>query len=333
MKTSKIVAIICWSLVSLLFVSVLVTGILGGSVFGSFSFEEFANWGNSDNFTVSKEYSVPVGNIDSIDVGWTSGYVDIKPYDGKEIIFTEKSKKELKDKDRLTYNTGSGGKTLTIKFREHPLSFQFFSFGGGVSKGLEVWIPKELSEKLSTLKINCVSADLTVSDVNAVNEDLTTVSGDISLEKITGDKIKLSSTSGDVKLKNVTAKNTFNVHTVSGEIDGDAETSSLNTDTVSGDTNVTGKFSEITAHSVSGYCIFESSVCPRTVEIETVSGDATLKIPENDGFDANFSTVSGDLNCNFAALVEKKHVLYKTGVNKFNFHSVSGDVFVKESKK
>ena len=37
------------------------------------------------------KYHVPVDEIDSIEVEWISGRINIEPYDGEEIVFSEKA--------------------------------------------------------------------------------------------------------------------------------------------------------------------------------------------------------------------------------------------------
>jgi DUF4097 and DUF4098 domain-containing protein YvlB len=60
--------------------------------------------------------------------------------------------------------------------------------------------------------------------------------------------------------------------------------------------------------------------------ISTVSGDAELSIPENDGFTVKYEKVSGDFECEFPITTSKNTGTYKDGGASFSMSTVSGDL-------
>lgn len=100
MKISKIIGIVCWSLVAVLLTGVMVTAMTGGvSVFNPLNFVNF-----SGNLNISYESAVPSDEITDIDIDWTSGYVNLTAYDDEGILLTEFSSKELNNDEKMSYS-------------------------------------------------------------------------------------------------------------------------------------------------------------------------------------------------------------------------------------
>jgi len=127
---------------------------------------------------------------------------------------------------------------------------------------------------------------------------LNLISGDAELEEINADIIKLKTVSGDIEAKNLTSSNTIEVSVVSGDVElqsvvaqglemtmvsGDVELRQANFDdsiyvnTVSGDVEANDvKVSEIQFKSVSGDFQGEEVYC-NSVSVKSVSGDFEIQ--------------------------------------------------------
>lgn len=78
--------------------------------------------------------------------------------------------------------------------------------------------------------------------------------------------------------------------------------------------------------SVSGDCHITSSVTPQKIDMESVSGDISVSIPSNSEFEAENDSVSGDLTCSFAGTKKDDKFVCGSGINRYDFDTVSGDV-------
>lgn len=287
-KTSALIRLIASSLVALILIGILLTGILGkGFHFNSnFSFGFGNHYDNAGDYSAGNG-SVAADTLNDLEINWISGEINILPTDGAEIEIQERSSGNLEKKDKLHYLYRDG--KLTIQYKESNTWFNLFSFSSQEDKKLEVKIPRRLISQLSDVRVDSTSADINISD-------------------LTTKKLSLDNVSGTVTGKNVT---------VSERVDSD---------TVSGSISMEGSLSNIDSESVSGSCTYISAVTPRSVDMESVSGDITLTLPENSNFKAEYDTVSGDFNCNFSTTNKEDSVICGDGKNDFDFETVSGDI-------
>lgn len=109
-------------------------------------------------------------------------------------------------------------------------------------------------------------------------------------------------------------------------------TDKFSLDTVSGDLSFDGNVNKVDSDSVSGKCNITSHVTPQSVDMESVSGDISLCIPENSDFEAEKDSVSGDLTCGFSSTSSNDKITCGAGTNKYDFETVSGDINIIPNK-
>lgn len=145
--------------------------------------------------------------------------------------------------------------------------FRNFSASGPKAE-ISVAVPRQIA-----LTLGVVSASALVSGLET-DARLNTVSGDIIVDGITGD-LSANAVSGDVQIRGLTG--TLNANSVSGEV------------------AATGSIRKATIDTVSGNMLVDSTGRVDAVSLNTVSGDATVRIDE--GHPANFvlRSVSGRL--------------------------------------
>ncbi len=102
----------------------------------------------------------------------------------------------------------------------------------------------------------------------------------------------------------------------------------LHTDNVSGSTRVTGSIGEADMGSVSGGLTLAPGANLNKADLESVSGSATIELPENDGFSVRHSSVSGGFNCDFETSTSKNSAVYKNGGADIDVETVSGGIKV-----
>ncbi len=145
--------------------------------------------------------------------------------------------------------------------------FRNFSVTGPKAE-ISVAVPRQIA-----LTLGVVSASALVSGLET-DARLNTVSGDIIVDGITGD-LSANAVSGDVQIRGLTG--TLSANSVSGEV------------------AATGSIRKATIDTVSGNMLVDSTGRVDAVSLNTVSGDATVRIDE--GHPANFvlRSVSGRL--------------------------------------
>ena len=143
---------------------------------------------------------------------------------------------------------------------------------------------------------------------------------------------------GDAKIKDLKLKS-FDFTTVSGDLSGDNISAEMRLNSVSGDLNLGKSKGNVSAKTISGKINIEYVSFENFVTAETVSGDVTLKLPEESCFDLNLETVSGKLNTDFSLQVNgafknsKEQIIgfycnrkNATAAGKINVETVSGNL-------
>ena len=148
------------------------------------------------------------------------------------------------------------------------------------------------------------------------NLGIETVSGDIRCEDfLEAEEMRVRSTSGDITLKGYIR---------------DAELTS-----VSGDIFYNGDMGKMSVNSCSGDVRLYTGILPASLDVDTKSGDCSLRLPETEGFTLRYRTVSGDIRSNME-LVSKvgeqsgKAVYKDGGDREFSVSSISGDISIEK---
>lgn len=305
MNKSAIVRIVIWSVVAMLLSAFLVSA-LTFDILGSLS--EYFNFGSKLVHYDEKDYNkgnfTTADDINTFQIYWISGNVDLSFYNGSVIKAEESSDYNIEDDNTMRYRVKDG--VLTIHPRK---SGMLFHFGKRNKKRLTVQIPQSLAGNISLILIDSVSARINLQDLSANKFRLKNVSGDVLLCNSNFESIDIENVSGDIKCNDII-------------------TDSLKMDTVSGQCEFVGSVQKIDFDSVSGDIDIDSSVFPREIDTDTVSGNAGFQFPTGDGFTADLDSVSGELDCNVPLINNKKSFKYGDGSAKYDFESVSGDVTI-----
>jgi hypothetical protein len=143
----------------------------------------------------------------------------------------------------------------------------FRNFGAGGPKAeISVAVPREVA-----LTLGVVSASALVSGIRN-DARLNTVSGDIIVDGLNGD-LTVNAVSGDVQIRQLVG--------------------ALSANSVSGDVAATGSLRKATIDTVSGAMLVDTTGDANQVGLNTVSGNATIRL--DDGHPANYAvrSVSG----------------------------------------
>lgn len=159
-----------------------------------------------------------------------------------------------------------------------------------LSKDLTVTVPKEWI--CSELEIDSVSAEIKVEDIQMNEMELVNVSGHCQILGCSA--------------------NSFSAETVSGKV------------------RFEGTLQELDFDTVSASCTAILSENAKKIDMNAVSGDLILVLPENSGFTLDLESVSGDLISDFATTSSKDRHTSGDGSCRITAESVSGDVKIQK---
>lgn len=326
LKKSQIFLIITAGAAALLLTMVLVTG-LSTDHFGF-------GQGNSGPRTNTNAHLVdPVeSEVTGLEVKWLDGPVTIGSSPDGMIHITERSSRQLKEDQKMEVSVKSG--VLSVRW-----DGQWFrrwiniSWFGMLDKELEILLPSGLAQELTELKAESTSDALNVTGCHAKKMAFSNVSGAIRLTDCAASEgLSASTVSGDLAFTGTTCDEDMDLSTTSGSVAVEGGFSQeLRVNTVSGECLYRGSARTLFLHTVSGDMQAELNNSPDEANLEAVSGALRLALPEESGFVAEYSSVSGEFTTDFA--VERGsgksgRARYGTGASAIRMSTTSGDMTI-----
>ncbi len=218
-----------------------------------------------------------------------AGTVEVRGWDRDEVQVTGTVDDDV---DRVDLET-SGGRTIVKVILARGMH-------RGVEAEIEVLVPK-----MSTLDVTTTSADMSSRGVLG-SQRLHTTSGEITAE-ISASDSEVRSVSGDLTLRGSGKPISLRVSSVSGSLDLTNGAGKLEVVTVSGDARLQMvEASEVRGRTTSGNLELTAKLTnDGRVEVDSVSGDVTLRLAPRGAFAADIESFSGDINGCLASKVER----------------------------
>lgn len=210
------------------------------------------------------------------------------------------------DTDRITFTEAAysekakpmvweqKGDTLYIRFCEP-------TFNIGINIGTTVNVASK--DLVITVPQDWVSQELNIDSVSA----------NVFVSELVCDDIELTNVSGECEFINCNTKD-------------------LSLETVSGGIEYRGGLNNLDCNSVSADCVIYAMSHPTSIDMEGVSCDLTLYLPETCGFTVDTDSASGDFESDFATTNERGKYIYGDGQCRINAESVSGDIIIRKIK-
>jgi len=252
--------------------------------------------------------TIDVEVVRALKVGFIGGQIDIVGHDepGARIEVHSVAGRDLKiviDGDRLEIDHP--------QLRWDNFIEVFKSMRSSARADVSVLVPRDVE-----LKFGVVSATALVSGLHT-DARLSTVSGDVVADGLTGD-IELNSVNGELSVRDHTGRIT--AHTVSGDV------------------TATGAIRRFSSDGVSADVMLDVTGTPDDINVNSVSGDTTIRIPEAVGARYRVNTVSGKVQLDNVTVVGGMGKGY-TGTSgtlngswvEISVNSVSGDAAVLRS--
>jgi len=178
------------------------------------------------------------------------------------------------------------GQTLKIQFCEESIKFPTLVTSVDVSKELFITVPADWT--CNKLEIDAASTEVEVCDLK-INE------------------VNFDGASGRLNLTNCTI-------------------SDLDIDTASGDVEFSGVLKELDFDAASAKFFGEFLETPDRLDLDTMSGDLEIILPENCGFTCKLDTMSGDFDSDFEFGSHDGFYIHGDGGCQINVSAMSGDV-------
>ncbi len=107
-----------------------------------------------------------------------------------------------------------------------------------------------------------------------------------------GKVLEIEAVSTDIEISNLANLSKLDIENVSGEINVRNSTfTEVEIETVSGGIYLAGTFSQIDVEAISAKCTIDAVECPKTIDIETVSGETFLSLPQGYGFELSIDGI------------------------------------------
>jgi DUF4097 and DUF4098 domain-containing protein YvlB len=266
-------------------------------------------------FAGAYQKSIPVKGKVDVTVGTKSGDVKIVGWDRQKVKVEAEDdigKYILVDGDAIRIGADADGKitrNISANMTVHVPA------GSGVN-AITISGDLSLENASGRLKVKTVSGDVKVLACSG-HLSLTATSGDIRLENLKDD-LSFKTVSGDVVGSNLQGR-LLEGKTVSGSITlKNVDAGQVRLKTVSGDITLQGKFA-----------------ADGSVKISTLSGETSLTLPPEAGFDVSARSRTGSVESDFELKVEEsgEHQLEAkagSGGTDIDLNSFSGDIQIKK---
>ncbi len=121
--------------------------------------------------------------------------------------------------------------------------------------------------------------------------------------------------------------NDLEIDTVSSNSEITVNAQKYDIDNVSGDVTLSAASAkEFEMKTVSGDAMLSFASCPSEVDMDSVSGNCTLRIPADSGFTAKISSVSGKISTTIPATMSDDRIEAGDGDARFSLSTVSGNL-------
>lgn len=220
---------------------------------------------STDSWTVTGPQTIELDGVTTVDAHVVDGRLDIVAHDEPVVRVEVHSVEGRSLEVRLEgghlvigHESGLSGWGSFMK--------RFTDFTGRARADIHVAVPTGTTVRLGTVRGEALLAGTTAG------ASASTVSG----------SLLVSRTSGDLRL-----------NTVSGEVTVRDHVGDITSNTVSAEVVVSGSADSVTSSSVSGDVTLDLVTQPRSVKVNSVSGNMLLRVPDEQAVEVSVQSVSG----------------------------------------
>ena len=104
----------------------------------------------------------------------------------------------------------------------------------------------------------------------------------------------------------------------------------LDLDTASGNVHFTGSLQQLECDAASADIVLELTNVPRSLDMDTASGDLDVTLPADAGFTVTLDTLSGDFESDFETTMRAGSYVAGNGRCRIDVDAMSGDVIIRK---
>lgn len=317
LEKRKVFTWIAWILGALFLSSVIAVG----AETSWFGFQDLVNGkGTLWTYRYSTTWDPEEVSVEGLSVSWNHGPVEIVASGTSMVKVTEYSPRTLNASEKLKLSSSNG--VLRVQWDRSLLPLGILQ---DRVKRLVIEVPNTVAAQLLSFSAKSISGDVTVKGINAQTLRVDSTAGDVTLSNLTGEELRVSSGGGDIQLDGARA-NLLDVSTSGGvtELSRIAAVE-CRLSNLSGKVRFSGTGTDLQVKTVSGPVELHFSECPQQAEFQSVSGNLSLYLPENSGFEAQYSSVSGQFSSEFPGQGEQG-LVYGHGGPQYQFVTTSGNL-------
>lgn len=184
------------------------------------------------------------------------------------------------------------GDTLSIQYCKDSITFPSLGVNVDFAKDLVITVPAEWV--CDSLEIDAAAANVEIQNMTIGELEFDGASGTCTLENCSVGAMDLDAASGDVKF--------------SGTLD------TLDFD------------------GASASCTLVLSNCPQRIDLDGMSGDLDITLPEDCGFTVTMNAMSSDFSSDFETVTTNGAHVHGDGSCRINIDAMSGDVIIRKGQ-
>jgi|GEM_PF-3702104 len=257
------------------------------------------NQQHSGNPTVVIKEVVLREDVQSINLNWYIGGIEVIPSDGNELRIVEKTYVNMDTNKSFEVSNNNG--ELTIQSRNKA----YFNFMNWMVEPsfLQIYLPKDMS--LNQLQVNAISGTYEISQLTLDSLEVNMTSGTLNLDTIEAQVLDLTLLSGNVNIRQGKYE-TSNIMMTSGDLKYDAITDRFMGDLISGKMNL--RFLQR----------------PSAFDLQVTSGSVSVDVMTTEAFSIALNKTSGSFTSNLN--IEEDIYHYLSGGPQYNIDMVSGSI-------
>ena len=249
--------------------------------------------GETDHY--NQEYTFKLADIKKIKIDGADTEINFIPVDGEEIKVNISGSLMKNQRPIIAEQRGS---QLRIAQRLKIFNLSIRPFDS--DNVIDIYINPNYGKDVD---IDSASKAININDLKAEDLSVNNVSGNIELVGVECETIELETASGEIDVQGLLAKKS-KISTISGNVDLNEFSGDLKGSSASGSYSVT-------------YTNFDNDI-----DLDTISGDITLKLGGASDFILDTDSVSGRVKNEFG------NTLLGAGKNKINLDTASGNMYI-----
>ena len=249
----------------------------------------------ADTEHYNQEYTFKLADIKKIKIDGADTEINFIPVDGEEIKVNISGSLMKNQRPIIAEQRGS---QLRIAQRLKIFNFSIRPFDS--DNVIDIYINPNYGKDVD---IDSASKAININDLKAEDLSVNNVSGNIELVGVECETIELETASGEIDVQGLLSRKS-KISTISGNVDLNEFSGDLKGSSASGSYTVT-------------YSNFDNDI-----DLDTISGDITLKLGGATDFILDTDSVSGRVKNEFG------NTLLGAGKNKINLDTASGNMYI-----